>query len=65
VLTRRQRLHWWLIEARLPRERRVAARAERRREMAEHPADSAQRLAERGRAEGERLHSLGADFHRD
>lgn len=64
MLTRRQRLRWWLIEARLPTERRKAARAERWQEMAEHADDRDERLADRGLTEGERHHSLAADFHR-
>jgi hypothetical protein len=46
MLTKRQRLHWWLIEARLPKERRNAARAERWKEMAEHVDDRNERLAD-------------------
>lgn len=64
MLTRRQRLRWWLMEARLPRERRKAARAERWQEMAKHADDRDERLADRGLTEGERHHSLAADFHR-
>jgi hypothetical protein len=42
----------------------MAARAERWQEMAEHVDDRDERLADRGLAEGERHHSLAADFHR-
>ena len=65
MLSKRQQFRWWLVEARLPKERRKAARAERWQEMAEHVDDRDERLADRGVSEGERHHSLGADFHRD
>jgi hypothetical protein len=64
LLSKRQRLRWWFIEQRLPTERREAARAERRQEMAEHADDRNERLADRGLAEGERHHSLASDFHK-
>ena len=48
MLSKRQRFRWWLVEARLPKERRQAARAERWKEMAEHVDDRDERLADRG-----------------
>ena len=64
MLSRRQRVRWWMREARLPRERRRAARAERRAEMAASADRRAQQIADHGVADGERHHSIGADFHR-
>jgi hypothetical protein len=64
LLSKRQRLRWWFIEQRLPTERRKAARAERRQEMAEHADDRNERLADGGLSEGERHHSLASDFHK-
>lgn len=64
MLTRRQRLKWWLREARLPKPRRKAARAERWTEMAQHIDDRADRMADRATADAEGHHSRGADFHR-
>jgi hypothetical protein len=57
-------MRWWLREARLPRERRGAARAERRAEAARYADDRDDRIADRARAEFEGQHSRGADFHR-
>ena len=65
MLSKRQRFRWWWVEQRLPKERRKAARAERYEEMAEHIDERDERIADRGLTEGERHHSLGADFHRD
>ena len=67
MLTRRQRLRYWLREARLPRERREAARAARRAEMAMHPQTREERAAERFAADAEARHSLGMERgrHRD
>jgi hypothetical protein len=65
MLTRRQRLKWWLRESRLPRPRRLRARAERWTEMAEHVDDRDERLADRALADAEGHHSRGADFHRN
>ena len=65
MLTKRQRLRWWFVESRLPKERRKAARAERWNETAEHIDNRDERIADRGMTEGERHHSLGADFHRN
>ena len=65
MLTRRQRLRGWLREARLPKERRRAARAERRAEMAHYYDDRQQRIADAGLAHAEAQHSRAADFHRD
>jgi hypothetical protein len=62
--TRRQRLRWWLRESRLPRERRYAARAERRAEMAASANDRQQDIADLGLAKAEAHHSRAADFHR-
>jgi hypothetical protein len=64
MLTRRQRLKWWLRESRLPRSRRWTARAERTAEMAEHADDRDERMADRAIADAEARHSRGADFHR-
>ena len=65
MLTRRQRLRWWLREARLPKERRRAARAARWAEMAQYSDDRDQRIADKGLAHAEAQHSRAADFHRD
>ena len=65
MLTRRQRLKWWLREARLPQPRRREARAERWKEMAEFVDDRDQRLADKATAIAEGKHSRGADFHRN
>jgi len=65
MLTRRQRLKWWLREARLPQPRRREARAERWMEMAEHVDDRDERLADKATAAYEGQHSRGADFHRN
>jgi hypothetical protein len=64
MLTRRQRLRWWLREARLPQPRRPQARAERWMEMAQHSDDRDDRLEDRARAQAEGQRSRGADFHR-
>ena len=65
MLTRRQRMKWWLREARLPQPRRRQARAERWMEMAEHVDDRTERMEDRARSHAEGQHSRGADFHRD
>ena len=65
MLTRRQRLKWWLREARLPQPRRRQARAERWMEMAEHVDDRDERLADKATAAYQGQHSRGADFHRN
>ena len=64
MLTRRQRMKWWLREARLPQPRRREARAERWMEMAQYADDRDQRLADKATAAAEGQHSRGADFHR-
>ena len=64
MLSRRQRLRWWLREQRLPKERRKAARAERWEEMAKFVEDHDARLADFGRTEAGRHESMGSDFHR-
>jgi hypothetical protein len=65
MLNKRQRFRWWLREARLPRERRIMARAERWSEMAKHPDQRKQDVADHGVVDGEAHHSRGADFHRN
>lgn len=62
MLTRRQRLKWWLREARLPQPRRRKARAERWTEMADHIDDRTDRIADRATSQAEGQHSRGADF---
>jgi hypothetical protein len=64
MLTKLQRLKWWLREARLPEWRRYEARAARWTEMAEHVYDRDERMADRATASGEGHRSRGADFHR-
>jgi hypothetical protein len=64
MLSKRQRLKWWLREARLPKPRRRAARAERWNEMAHHIDDRADRISDRATSEAEGHHSRAADFHR-
>jgi hypothetical protein len=61
MLSRRQRLRFWLHEARLPKEKRRTTRADRRADMARVQEEKLNNL---GRAEGEAHHSRGADFHR-
>ncbi len=61
MLSRRQRLRFWLHEARMPKEKRHTVRAERRADMARVREE---RLTNLGRAEGEAHHSRAADFHR-
>jgi hypothetical protein len=61
MLSRRQRLRWWLREARMPKAKRLAARSERRAQMVR---DREEWIADMGRAAGEGQHSRGADFHR-
>jgi hypothetical protein len=61
MLSRRQRLRFWLHEARMPKERRRTARAERRTDMARVHEETLNNL---GRAEGEAHYSRAADFHR-
>jgi hypothetical protein len=62
MLTRRQRLRFWLHEARMPKEQRRTARAERRGDMT-HVSE--EKVANLGRAEGEGHYSRSADFHRN
>ena len=61
MLSRRQRLRFWLHEARMPKDKRRTVRAERRADMAQVREE---RLNNLGRAEGEAHHSRAADFHR-
>jgi hypothetical protein len=61
MLSRRQRLRWWLREARMPKPQRLAARSERRAQMAR---DREEWVADLGRAAGEGHNSRAADFHR-
>ena len=61
MLSRRQRLRFWLHEAHMPKEKRRTARAERRADMAKVRHEM---VADLGRAEGEGHYSRAADFHR-
>lgn len=62
MLSRRIRLRMWLHEARMPKERRRAYRAERRAEM---QVVHGEKVANLGRAQSEGQHSRGADFRRN
>ena len=62
MLTRRQRLRWWLREARLPKEPRRAARAHRWADMTQYHDDREQRIADAGLAHAKAQHSRAADL---
>ena len=65
MLTKRQRLRWWFVNRDFPKSaaRPLARSAGTRSPNTSTTATSGSRIG--GMTEGERHHSLGADFHRN